>query len=214
VSDGGTFRRRADEPKPGLQWGVKVFVKRTSMVGAALVSIWLVGCDAGARRPLVLPEGAPAELEPGFVALPPSSELRPPRANARCGKSEPQTSAPPAIEILSSGGIGGHGTGNVQIWEDGTVLFDGAGCPKDRGRRGTMSAARVRALVDALDAAGFFAMSCNDKSQCADAFITSLTVRRGRANHTLVAADCSDSVFAAQAIELVRKTVGTHGCMP
>jgi hypothetical protein len=184
------------------------------MVGAALVSSWLVGCDAGARRPLTLPEGAPAELEPGFVALPPSSNLRAPRANARCGKSEPRTSPPPAIEIVSAGGISGHGKGNVQIWEDGTVLLDGAGCANDQGRRGKMSAARVRALVDALDAAGFFAMSCNDDSHCADAFITSLTVRRGRANHTLVAADCSDSVFAAQAIELVMKAVGTHGCIP
>jgi hypothetical protein len=189
-----------------------MYVKRSSMFAAALVSIWLVGCDAGARRPLVLPEGEPAVLEPGFVAL--SSELRPPRANARCGMSEPRTSPPPVIEIVSSGGLGGGGTGNVQIWEDGTVLFDGAGCPKDSGRRGKLSAARVRALVDALDAAGFFGMSCHDTSRCADAFFTSLTVRRGRANHTLVAADCSDTAFAAEAIELVRKAVGKHGCLP
>lgn len=190
-----------------------MFVNRTNMFGAALVSIWLVGCDAGARRPLVLPEGDPAELEPGFVALPPSSKMRPPRVVPRCGKSEPRTSAPAAIEILSSGGLGGHGTGNVQIWEDGTVLFDGAGCPKDSGRRGKMSAARVRAIIDVLHAAGFFAMSCNHDIQCADAFITSLTVRRGRADHTLVDAGCGNPSFATQAIELVMKAVGQHGCL-
>jgi hypothetical protein len=192
-----------------------MLVKRSSMFGAALVSVFLVGCDAGARRPLTLPEGEPAELEPGFVALPPSSKLRPPRANARCGNNEPRTSPPPAIEIVSSGGVGGGGWGSVQIWEDGTVLLDGDGCPKDSMRRGKMAAARVRALVDMLDAAGFFTQSCNDESECADAFHVSLAVRRGRDNHTLVAAQCSDKApFAAQAIELVMKAVGTHGCMP
>lgn len=192
-----------------------MFVKRSSVFGAALVSILLIGCEAGAPRLGSLPEGPPAELELGYASLPPVTEWRPPRVVPGCRRSEPRTSTSPAIEILSSGGIGGTGTGNVQVWEDGTVLFDGAGCPNNGRRRGKMSPARVRAVIDKLEEAQFFMWSCERKDGCADAFITSLTVQRGRAKNTVIDMGCSlKPTLAAQAIELVMQAVGKNACSP
>lgn len=210
-------------PKPGLDYSVKMFVKRSSVFGAALVSILLIGCEAGAPREAPreaprlgsLPVGAPAELEPGYVSLPPLPKWRPPRVVPGCRRIEPRTSASPAIEILSSGGFGGSGTGNVQIWEDGTVLFDGKGCPNDRRRRGRMSPARVRAVIDTLEQAQFLTWSCDEGVNCTDSFITSLTLRRGSTDHTVVDSGCSlKPTLAAQAIELVRQVVGKNPCSP
>ncbi|NVB85222.1 MAG: hypothetical protein HOV81_43050 [Kofleriaceae bacterium] len=99
------------------------------------------------------------------------------------------------------------------IWEDGTVLFGGAGCPNESGRRGKMSPARVRAVIDKLEEAQFFMWPCDQKVRCYDSFITSLTVRRGRAANTVVDTDCdSEPALAAQAIELVTKAVGKNAC--
>jgi len=119
------------------------------------------------------------------------------------------------IEILSSGGFGGGGTGNVQIWEDGTVLFDGKGCPNESRRRGKLSPTRVRAVLDKLEEANFFTWSCEQGVTCRDSFITSLTVQRGSADHTVVDSGCSlKPTLAAQAIELVRQVVGKNACSP
>jgi hypothetical protein len=180
-----------------------MFVKRTSVLGAAFLSILFIGCDGGAPHlgsgpPDLrsLPDGDPAQLEPGYV-------------------SGPVTSTSPAIEIRSSGGIVGGGWGNLHIWEDGTVLFDGAGCPNANVRRGKMSPARVRAVIDKLEAAHFFVWPRAGASPCRDSFITSLTVRRGRASNTLVDPGCrSDAPFATKAIELVMKAVGKNACSP
>lgn len=190
-----------------------MFVKRSSVFGAALVSILFIGCEA--PRLGSLPDGAPAELEPGYASVPPPAKSRPPDVLAGCRRNEPRTSTRPAIEILSSGGFGGHGRGNVRIWEDGTVLFDGAGCPNEKVRRGKMSAARVRAVIHKLETAQFFMWSCDEEIHCDDSFVTSLTVQRGRADHTVVDSGCSSrSKLAAQAIELVMKVVGKNACDP
>ena len=128
---------------------------------------------------------------------------------------EPRTSAAPTIEILSAGGMAGGGTGNVQIWEDGTVLFYGAGCPNERRRRGKMSRARVRAVLDKLEEARFFSWPCDEAVSCSDSFITSLTVHRGGAEHTVVDPGCdSTETLDARAIELVMKAVGKNACSP
>jgi hypothetical protein len=118
------------------------------------------------------------------------------------------------IDIVSSGGLGGGGFGNMQIWEDGTVLFDGLGCPDDSRRRGKMSPARVRALIDKLEDARFFMWPCDEEAgDCSDSITTALTLRHGGAAHTVVHAGC-DSNVAEKAIELVMKTVGKNACGP
>lgn len=104
--------------------------------------------------------------------------------------------------------------GNMQMWDDGTVLFDGLGCPGGSRRRGKMSPARVRAVIDKLEEASFFMWPCDDDAGgCSDAFITSLTLRHGGALHTVVDSGCRKSI-AGQAIELVMKTVGNNPCSP
>jgi hypothetical protein len=177
---------------------------------AALVSILSIGCEGGAPRLGVLPAGEPAEVEPGYANLPPLTKWRPPVILPRCGGIEPRTSTSPAIEILSSGD-----SGNVQIWEDGRVLFDGAGCPNGSRRRGKMSPARVHAVIDKLQAAYFFMWPCEDEVGCYDSYITSLTVQRGPARNTIVDTGCSsEKTLAAQAIELVMQAVGKNACSP
>jgi len=180
-----------------------MFVKRSRVFGAALVSIVFIGCEAGAPRPAFhlgsLSEGDPAELEPGYANVPPNwrSGMVP-----GCRLNEPGNSTSPAIEIQSSGGISGAGMGNVQIWEDGTVLFDGSGCPNKSRRRGKMSPARVRAVIDKLEEAHFFLWSCDEEVPCDDSFITSLTAQRGRTINTVVDTGCdwTNPPLAAQAI--------------
>lgn len=121
----------------------------------------------------------------------------------------------PAIEILSSGGIGGGGWGNIQIWEDGTVLFDGIGCRNGQQRRGKMSPARVRAVIDKLEDARFFMWPCDDETSWSDTIFTSLTVQRGRTINTVVdTGDGSEPTVAARAIELVMRAVGKNACSP
>jgi hypothetical protein len=193
-----------------------MFVKRSSVLRATLVGISLIGCEGGVPHLGSLPEGDPAELEPGYVTLAPLSNWRPPGGVPGCRSIEPRTSWSPAIEILSSGGIGGGGTGNVQIWQDGTVLFDGAGCPKGSGRRGKMSPARVRAVIDKLEEGHFFSWSCDEERGCTDSFIRSLTVQRGRAINTVVDTGCDSTKppLVAQAIELVMQAVGKNACSP
>ena len=112
--------------------------------------------------------------------------------------------------------MGGGGTGNVQIWEDGTVLFDGEGCPNGSRRRGKMSPARVRAVIDKLEEAQFFKWSCEEEGSCSDSFFTSLTVQRGRAINTVVDTGCDSTkpTLAVQAIELVMQAVGKNACSP
>ena len=173
-----------------------------------------LGCDAGPTHLGSLPEGDPAEIEPGYTAAPLAPEWRPPRVVPRCGRIEPRTSTSPAIEILSSGGFGGEGRGNVQIWEDGTVLFDGGGCPNGGRRRGKMSPARVRAVIDTLEAAHFFEWSCDQAVPCTDSFITSLTVQRGRADNTVRDSGCDSNPTAARAIDLVMHAIGRNACSP
>ena len=187
------------------------------MLRATLVGILFIGCDAGAPPRLgSVPEGDPAELEPGYVVMPSLLKWRPPRTVPRCRSIEPRMSWSPAIEILSSGGMAGGGTGNVQIWEDGTVMFDGAGCPDGMHRRGKMSPARVRAIIDVLEAAQFFTWSCNEEVRCFDSFMTSLTVQRGGVINTVFDPGCDSSQpnLAAQAIELVMQAVGKNACSP
>ncbi|NVB85223.1 MAG: hypothetical protein HOV81_43055 [Kofleriaceae bacterium] len=191
---------------------VEVFVKRSSVFGAALASLVLIGCEAGSPHSAFhlgsLPEGDPAELEPGYASVPPNWRSR---IVPACRVNEPGDNTSPAIEIQSSGD--GGSTGNMQIWEDGTVLFDGAGCPNESRRRGKMSPARVRAVIDMLEGAHFFMWPCKVEVRCYDSFITSITVRRGRAANTLVDTGCSsEPTFAAQAIELVTKAVGKNAC--
>lgn len=175
----------------------------------------LLGCQSDVPRLGSLSDGDPAVLELGLADLPPLPKLRPPVVRPRCRGIEPQTSTSPAIEIFSSGGLSGGGTGNVQIWEDGTVLFDGAGCPNGRRRRGKMSRARVRAVLDKLEEARFFSWPCHEFGSCSDSFITSLTVHRGGADHTVVDPGCDSSeTLDARAIELVMKAVGKNACSP
>lgn len=189
-------------------------MKRTSLFGASAISIVFIGCDAGAPRLGAVPEGDPVVLEQGYANVPPLPKLRPPDVVAGCRRIEPRTSTSPAIEILSSGGIGGGGTGNVQVFTDGTVLFDGAGCPGGSRRRGKMSPVRVRALIDKLEGARFFMWPCEDEARCTDSFFTSLTLQHGGAEHTVVDAGCDSKSVAAQAIEFVMKTVGKNACSP
>jgi hypothetical protein len=178
----------------------------------ALVSSLFIGCEAEPMRLGSLSEGNPAVLEPGYAVAPPTAKWLPRDSTPSCRGTE-RTSESPAIEIISSGGIGGGGFGNMQIWEDGTVLFDGVGCPGGSRRRGKMSPARVRALIDKLEDARFFMWPCDDEARCDDSFITSLTLQHGGAEHTVVHAGC-DSNVAAKAIELVMKTVGKNACSP
>lgn len=108
----------------------------------------------------------------------------------------------------------GGGGGNVQVFEDGTVLFDGAGCPGGI-RRGKLPPARVRALLDTLEAARFSTWRCDEEVRCDDSVLKSLTVRRGGAAHTVFDSGCdSKRTLAAQAVDLVMKTVGKNTCSP
>jgi hypothetical protein len=169
----------------------------------------MFGCEGDVPS---LPDGDPAVLEPGYVLWPPVTDFQRYRVPG-CRPDEPRKSTSPTIEILSSGGIAGGGFGNMQIWEDGTVLFDGLGCPGGSRRRGKMSAARVRALIDRLEDARFFMWPCDDEARCDDSFTTALTLHHGGATHTVVHAGC-DSNVAEKAIELVMKTVGKNACSP
>lgn len=193
-----------------------MFAKRSSVLAATLVGIVSIGCEAGAPHLGSLSEGGPAVLEPGYASLPPVTRWRPPRVVPGCRRIEPRTSTSPAIEIFSSGGLLGHGgTGNVQVWVDGTVLFDGGGCPDGRRRRGKMSPARVRAVIDKLETAQFFMWPCSEAVRCDDSFITTLTVHRGRADNTVVDTGCSSKpTLATQAIDLVMQAVGKNACSP
>lgn len=96
------------------------------------------------------------------------------------------------------------------------VLFDGPACPHGRRRRGTMSSARVHAVIDTLEAARFFTWSCNEEVRCSDSFVTSLTVQRGHAINTVFDSGCDSEKpsLAAQAIDLVLQVVGTNPCSP
>src|SRR6478735_8801810 len=175
----------------------------------------LIGCEAEKRPQLgALPEGDPVEMEPGYADLPALAKPRAPEVSPGCQRTEPRSGASPAIEILSSGGMTGGGGGNVQIFEDGAVLFDGAGCPGGI-RRGRLSPARVRALIDTLEAARFSTWLCDEEVRCDDSVIKSLTVRRGGAAHTVFDSGChSKRTLAAQAVDLVMKTVGKNTCSP
>jgi hypothetical protein len=189
-------------------------VAQVSTVAAVLWGIFIIGCEAGAPPRLgSLPEGEPAVLEPGYVA-PGQATGRPLDGSPSCRRTR-RTSASPAIEILSSGGLIGSGMGNMHIWEDGTVFFDGGGCPPGRHRSGKLSPARVRAVIDTLEAAQFSNWRCSEDAVCDDSITTSLTVRRGGTDHTVVETGCeSKPTLAAQAIELVMKTVGKNACSP
>jgi hypothetical protein len=75
------------------------------------------------------------------------------------------------------------------------------------------AAARVRAVIEKLEAAGFYRWSCDDGASCHDTFITSLTLQRGRARNTIVDTGCSwEKTLDTQAIELVMQAVGTNAC--
>jgi hypothetical protein len=185
-----------------------------ALPGFALLAA--IGCEAEKRPQLgALPEGDPVEMEPGYADLPALPTPRAPVVGPGCQRTEPRSSASsPAIEILSSGGMTGGGGGNVQVFEDGTVLFDGAGCPGGI-RRGRLSPARVRALIDTLEAARFSSWPCDEGVECDDSVIKSLTVFRGGAAHTVVDSGCdSKPTLAAQAVDLVMKTVGKNACSP
>jgi hypothetical protein len=183
----------------------------------ALVATVVIGCSDRVTRdvdvvPMTIDD--PAVLEPGFVSLPPLAKWRPPVSVPSCHPIAAEASASPAIEFLSSGGPGG-GLGNMQIFEDGTVLFDGGGCPNGGRRRGKMAAARVGALLDKLEKTGFFGWPCSQEVPCNDAFITSLTVHRGRHHNTVRDSSCnSNPTDISRAIELVMHTVGKNACSP
>jgi hypothetical protein len=184
-------------------------------VFGAFLSVLLIGCEAEKQPQLgALPEGDPVVMEPGYADLPALPKPRPPEVGPGCQRSELRSSASSsAIEILTSGGMTGGGAGNVQVFEDGTVLFDGAGCPGGI-RRGKLPPARVRALLDTLDAARFSTWRCDEEARCEDSVIKSLTVRRGGAAHTVFDSGCDPRTLAAQAVGLVLKTVGKNVCDP
>jgi hypothetical protein len=172
----------------------------------SVVVVMLIGCDR--RADLTLPAGEPAVLEPGYANVPPSAEWRQPS----CQPAEP--SSHPVIELLSGGGFSGGGDGNVQIFEDGTVMFDGGGCPDGAHRRGKLPAARVAALLDKLERSGFYDWPCTNGG-CPDAFTASLTVHRGNSENTVHDAGCRTApIEVTSAIELVRRTVGKNACSP
>lgn len=177
---------------------------------AWLVLVMVFGCDRSAD--LTLPPGEPAVLEPGYVDVPPSPKWRPPSTITTCKPAEP--SSHPAIELLTGGGMSGGGNGNVQIFEDGTVLFDGAGCPEGAHRRGKLPAARVAALLDTLERSGVYMWPCTNGG-CPDAFTASLTVHRGHFENTVHDAGCRNTpIEVTQAIALVWRTVGKNTCSP
>lgn len=161
-----------------------------------LVILLLVGCDAGAPPQLgTLPEGEPAVVEPGFV--------------------ESRITTSQAIELVTSGGMGGGGYGNIRIWEDGTVLFDRGACPRGKGRRGKLSPARVRAVLDTLYEAQFFQWSSDRSVDCVDCFTTTLTVKRGSNKHTVFHTGGGlEESLPGRAIKLVMDIVGKNACMP
>lgn len=185
-----------------------------------------MGCEAHLPRVAALSDGEPAEFASGFVSV--ADHVWDPHVGPGCERSEYVTSTSPVIEILSSGGLGGDGWGNLRIWEDGTVLFDGAACPDGSGRRGKMSPDRVRDVIGKLEVSGFFQWSCDDASACDDFVDVSLTVRRPRAGldhsarvahrgaaHTVVDTGCGPGPspsLATQAIELVMQGVGKNAC--
>jgi hypothetical protein len=175
----------------------------------------VIGCsDRVAVELEAIPEGDPVVLEPGDVSLPPPEKGSPPFSAPSCHRRAAEVSSGPAIEILSAGGFSGGGFGNVRIWEDGTVLFDGGGCPNG-GRRGKMSAARIAALLDKLENAGFFDWPCKERGACVDMFVTSLTVHRGRNDNTVVDTGCNrGGTDVTGAIALVMNTVGKNACSP
>ena len=182
-------------------------MKQSRVFRAAIVSVLCMGCERGTPRLEPLSEGEPAELDPGYANVPPLTKPRPPVSLPRCGGIEPRTSASPTIEVLTTTPFG-----NVQIWEDGTVLFDGRACPNGSRRRGKLSPARVREVIAKLEAAGFYTWPCDDEAPCHDSYITSLTVH-GRASNTVVDTGCSsEKTLAEQAIELVWQAVGKNPC--
>lgn len=148
------------------------------------MSVLFIGCDAGAPPLGSLPPGDRVQLEPGDVS--------------------PQMSSSPAIEIYSSGGFAGSGWGNFHIWEDGTVAAE---CPDGSHRHGKMSPARVRAVIDTLEAGRFFKWSSGEGRRCPDAMVTSLKVQRGHASNTVVDSSCDSSRISAQAIKLVMQSI-------
>jgi hypothetical protein len=162
-----------------------------------------------------MPPGAPAVIEPGVVSLPSESKWRAPLVVPGCADESPQPLSP-AIEILSSGGMEGAGIGNIRVWDDGLVLFDGAGCPKGTGRRGRMTPDRVRNIVEQLERVGFFAIRCKADTQCNDSVITSMRAKRGNSYHTIVTeSGCDvDSTLADQTLEFVMQAIGKNACSP
>ena len=180
---------------------------------AAFFAMVLIGCsDRTSREVEVI-----APVKDGPVALEPGAIASRPRTSMSAAECHPPAETPtPEIEVFSSGGMGPGGLGNVRIFEDGTVLFDGGSCSRQGGHgyRGKVAPSRVATLLAELEKSGFLDWSCSPEVRCTDAFITSLTVRHGAASNTVVVSSCEPPGKLADAVELVRQTLGKNPCDP
>ena len=119
---------------------------------------------------------------------------------------------PPVIELEASGGFGGRHRGTL-VWRDGTTQFYGSGCPAWRGRRATLPAARVEALLRSLDGGGFFAYH-HDASKwphCSDAIHETITARLGDKHNSISFEECSRRELALFAQRL-DQAIGRNPC--
>ncbi len=173
------------------------------MQGAiVLIAAFAVACSSDSTKK------SSGEAEAGHVTLEPAA------APAR-----PDPSEPPVITYSRGGGANGRQLGAIRVWSDGTVRFAGPDCPN--GRRGSISPARVTAVLDQLEAAGLLVVEDLElhkmgkkRDACCDCVSTGVAATRGVKTMHLVDQGCGTTADKGldEALKIINRTFRPNPC--
>jgi hypothetical protein len=90
--------------------------------------------------------------------------------------TDPYPHDPPVLELYFSSDFGDFLSSGAHVWSDGTVQFYGPACTRWRGRRGTLTPARVAAILTAVERPGTLVTKEPD-GRCDEATSARLLVR-------------------------------------
>jgi hypothetical protein len=132
---------------------------------------------------------------------------------------ESYPSEPPVIEIKSAWSDRAKDRAGLLVWREGTVQFYGEQCRGYRGRRGSLPAPRVAALVDALDRGGLLTHQVAHQREgdrrdpmCEHA-VTWFTIRSATRRNSIMS-NCEVDEVTRSALSLVDRVVGPNPCLP
>jgi hypothetical protein len=140
-------------------------------------------------------------------------EIRPIRGGPA---EEPYPVEPPVVAITSAWSDRQQDRSGLFAWRDGTVQFYGAACAGYRGRRGSLPAVRVAALVDALERGGLLdhQIATNGRAKSdplCEHSVTAFTLRSG-ARTNAMQWTCAADALVSEAMSRVRAVVGPDPC--